>query len=80
MITVASEVSKTSSKNVKKTKPKKGLIKFFKEVISELKKVSWPTPKEWFTYTTVVIVVVLIVAAFIGVLDLILKQFMEFIF
>ncbi|HHU64055.1 MAG TPA: preprotein translocase subunit SecE [Clostridiales bacterium] len=77
---VASGVSKSSSKSVRKSKPKRGLIKFFKEVIAELKKVTWPTRKEWLTSTAVVIVVVVIVAAFIGVLDLVLKQIMDFIF
>lgn len=51
---------KTNSANVK-TKPKLGqrIAKVFKEMISELKKVSWPTWKTVVKSTTVVIIVVL---------------------
>jgi len=50
---------------------------FLKEVQSEMKKVSWPTRKETLGSTTVVIVVVLILALFIGLSDVILSKIME---
>jgi len=68
-----------------KTKEKKGflrrIIQYFKEVRSELKKVTWPNRKELTQYTTVVFVSVFIVAfviwivdsALTGLLNLILK-------
>jgi preprotein translocase subunit SecE len=42
---------------------------FFREVISELRKVIWPTRKELLTYTAVVIVFVTIITAIVAVLD-----------
>ncbi|MCC6728788.1 MAG: preprotein translocase subunit SecE [Chthonomonadales bacterium] len=42
---------------------------FVHEVIVELKKTTWPTPKESWRLTTVVILVVIAVAIYIGVID-----------
>ena len=44
--------------------------RFLKEARVELKKVTWPTPKEALASTSVVIVVVIIVSLFLGVIDL----------
>ena len=43
---------------------------FYKQVIAELRKVIWPTRKELVTYTTVVVVFVLIITAIVAVFDL----------
>lgn len=43
--------------------------KFFSEVVSELKKVSWPSRDETMKLTAVVIAISVIVGAFIGGLD-----------
>jgi preprotein translocase subunit SecE len=43
---------------------------FYRQVIAELRKVIWPTRKELITYTSVVIVFVLMVIAYVSVLDL----------
>lgn len=45
------------------------IVKYFKEVKSELKKVVFPTAKQTRINTTVVIIVVIIVGLIIGVLD-----------
>lgn len=50
------------------------IVKFFREVKAELKKVNWPNQKELLSYTSIVIVTVLIVTAFIGVFDLVISQ------
>jgi preprotein translocase subunit SecE len=42
---------------------------FYRQVIAELRKVIWPTRKELITYTSVVIVFVLFVIAYVTVLD-----------
>ncbi|BBH65981.1 hypothetical protein ACTI_26660 [Actinoplanes sp. OR16] len=42
---------------------------FFREVVSELRKVIWPTRKELLTYTSVVIVFVVVVTAIVSGLD-----------
>jgi preprotein translocase subunit SecE len=43
---------------------------FYKQVVAELRKVIWPTRKELVTYTTVVVVFVLIITAIVAVFDL----------
>jgi preprotein translocase subunit SecE len=42
---------------------------FLKEAKVELKKVTWPTPKQTLASTSVVIVVVVIISLFLGVVD-----------
>ena len=43
--------------------------KFVKEVIAELKKVTWPSREETIKLTVIVIVISILVGAFIGGLD-----------
>lgn len=50
--------------------PFKRLLKFLKEVVSELRKVIWPNRKQMVTYTSVVLVFVIFMVAFISGLDL----------
>lgn len=45
-------------------------IQFIKEVITELKKVTWPTREETMKLTVVVIVLSVLVGAFVGSLDI----------
>lgn len=45
-------------------------VQFVREVITELKKVTWPTREETIKLTLVVIVLSFLVGAFIGVLDI----------
>ena len=44
--------------------------RFLKEARAELRKVTWPTPKEALASTSVVVVVVIIVSIFLGIVDL----------
>ncbi|MCS4484638.1 preprotein translocase subunit SecE [Gleimia sp. 6138-11-ORH1] len=46
------------------------IIQFVKQVISELKKVIWPTFREWKTYLLVVLVFVGAIMLYTGLLDL----------
>lgn len=50
-------------------KPKKSPIKYFKEVRSEFKKVSWPSRKQVFNNTVVVLVVIVMSAVGVWALD-----------
>lgn len=43
--------------------------RYIQEAIEELKKVSWPSKKETYQYTLLVIGISLVVAAFLGALD-----------
>jgi len=45
--------------------------KFLREVKAEIKKVNWPGRQELVSYTGIVIVSIVIVAIFIGIVDLI---------
>lgn len=56
------------------------IIKFFKDVRRELKKVMWPNRRELTTYTAVVLVAVALVAAIIWVVDLGYQQILQLIF
>ncbi len=50
------------------------LTTYFKESVAELKKVTWPTKKETYNYTLLVIGISLGVALFLGLLDYIFAQ------
>jgi len=49
-------------------------VAFFKEVVSELKKVTWPTRTETIKLTVIVIAISIAVGIFIGGLDALFVQ------
>lgn len=57
------------SKRAAAKKPKKGIVKYFKDAKAEFKKVVWPTPKATTNNTIVVIVVCLVAGLFIFGVD-----------
>lgn len=72
--------NENSSKPVaKKPKIKVNLKKYFREVVSEVKKVSWPTKKELINLVIAVVVFVIGVALLTGVVDLGLTQLLALI-
>jgi len=44
-------------------------VRWWRETIGELRKVTWPTPQEAWRLTKVVIVVMLLMSAVLGLLD-----------
>lgn len=54
-------------------------IQFFKEVIAESKNITWPTRNQTIFYTIIVIIVSLIVAYYLGLLDNIFKNGLNWI-
>ena len=52
---------------------------YIQEARREFKRVNWPTPKQTLRLTLVVVVMSLLVAAFLGVFDLIFLYSLEFI-
>jgi len=46
------------------------IVQFLQEVQLELKKVVWPTRKDTFASTSVVLIIVIIIAFFLGLIDL----------
>lgn len=59
---------------------KEKIIKFFEDVVKEMKKVTWPTKEELKESTTIVIVVCLLIAAFTYVIDMGVSQIMKGLF
>jgi preprotein translocase subunit SecE len=55
-------------------------VQFLKEVIAELKRVTWPTRAETIKLTAVVIALSVIVGAFIGGLDALFLSIQKLIF
>lgn len=52
---------------------------FFREVRIELKKVTWPSRKQTIASTSVVLVVVIVVATYLGLVDVILSRALKLI-
>ena len=50
------------------------IFEFLREVISEVKKVTWPGKKELIGSTIVVIVLVLFIAIYIGLVDFVISR------
>jgi len=55
------------------------IINYIKASIEEMKKVAWPTKKETYNYTLLVIFISVGVALFLGLLDLIFTKGLEYI-
>ena len=72
------------TESVEATEQKLGLFSriglFYRQVLSELKKVVWPTRKQLSTYTAVVLVFVLFVIAVVSLLDLVLTKIVFWVF
>ena len=52
---------------------------FLANVKAELKKVTWPTKKETYASTTIVIVLVLLSAVFLGGVDMVLSRLIRLV-
>ena len=53
------------------------ITQFLREVRIELSKVTWPTRKDTIASTSVVLVIVILIAAFLGIVDLGLSRLMR---
>jgi preprotein translocase subunit SecE len=61
------------AKEVQVKKPN-AIQKWWKETIGELRKVSWPTPREAWRLTVIVIIVMVSTSALLGVLDFVFSK------
>lgn len=52
----------------------RGIRKFYRETVAELRKVSWPTRSEAINLTRVVLIVILLMSTFLGLLDYLFTQ------
>jgi preprotein translocase subunit SecE len=50
---------------------------FARDIVDEMKKVSWPSRKETIRLTTVVIVISLIIGLYVGIIDVLLAKGLE---
>jgi preprotein translocase subunit SecE len=55
------------------------VTQFLKEARMELKKVTWPTPKQTMASTAVVIILVFILSIFLGIIDFALAKAVKLI-
>lgn len=68
---------KTSEKSQKK--PNR-IVKWFKDLKSEIKKVTWPSRQTVITNTSVVLVTVVLTSALVGALDLGFYELVKFFY
>ena len=52
-----------------KVNQQNGIVRFYRETIGELRKVSWPTREEAYNLTLIVIVVLVLMAILLGSVD-----------
>lgn len=55
------------------------LIKYFNDTASEMRQVSWPTQRQAFFYTLLVIMISALVAVYIGAFDYLFSEAVKFI-
>lgn len=53
------------------------ILTFIKEAKEELQKVTWPSKQKTINYTIAVVVISIVVALFLGILDMIFSLIME---
>jgi preprotein translocase subunit SecE len=78
----APESKKKARKGGKRAKkgPLKRLALFYRQIVAELRKVVWPTRSQLTTYTTVVIIFVVIMIGLVTVIDYGLSHAAKYVF
>jgi preprotein translocase subunit SecE len=56
------------------------IVRYYRETVGELRKVSWPTREEAINLTTITLIVITVMSAFFGSLDYIFNQLFALIF
>jgi preprotein translocase subunit SecE len=69
-------VAKTKAVTKKKTNP---VTRYLRETSTELRKVNWPTREEATRLTLIVIIVLVVMSAFLGLLDFLFARTVGFI-
>jgi preprotein translocase subunit SecE len=54
-------------------------LQFLSQAKAELKKVTWPTKKQTLASTGVVVIIVVIIAIYLGIIDVILSKLVKYI-
>ena len=63
-------MSDSSSVRSRKTRERTSPVTFYRQVVAELRKVVWPSQQQLITYFIVVMVFVVILVAYVSLLDL----------
>jgi preprotein translocase subunit SecE len=56
------------------------VVRYYRETVGELRKVSWPTREEATNLTSITLVVIVVMSAFFGSLDYLFNQLFAMIF
>jgi preprotein translocase subunit SecE len=80
-VAVAKAPAKEKKDDKAKTQPKQPnrMVKWYRETIGELRKVTWPTPREAWQLTKVVLIVMLVTSIVLGSLDYVFSKFIGFL-
>jgi preprotein translocase subunit SecE len=71
--------SRKSSKSKATNRKPNAVQRYYRETVGELRKVSWPTRQEAMNLTTITLIVVVTMSAFLGALDYIFNQLFAWI-
>ena len=66
-------------KSTPSRKQPNAVVRYYRETIGELRKVSWPSRQEAINLTSITLVVIVAMSAFLGTLDYIFNQLFAFI-
>ena len=64
---------------IEKEKKPNVIQRYFRETLGELRKVKWPTPKEAWHLTRIVLMVLVVMSLILGSLDFVFSKLIEWI-
>jgi preprotein translocase subunit SecE len=64
----------TMAEKTEKVKEPNAIQRFYRETVGELRKVNWPTPKEAWHLTRIVLVVLALMSILLGVIDFVFAK------
>ena len=68
-----------ADKKKKTEKKTNAIVKWWRETVGELRKVTWPTPMEAWKLTKIVVVVMIVMSAILGVLDFVFTRLISWV-
>lgn len=68
---------KKQARTTQEVQPENRFVQFYRETVGELKKVVWPTREQAQNLTVIVLVVVIVMAIFLGAVDALLTQILR---
>lgn len=71
---------KSKKKALRRKKKSNIVVRLWRETVGELRKVAWPTPKEAWRLTKIVLVVMVVMSALLGIADFIFSQMITLLY